>query len=142
MSTDSNDLNINVQHNMDATDNNIPLVPMNTGRVFMLEQSQNVDVKPAFEYGPIIPLFKSTNGQNSNVKRKTDRPSMWDTDEFKKEILKRLEQYNYDPERDYLLIAGHFIPIVIFIATVVAEWENVQVLFWSTGYEKYVIRKL
>jgi len=158
MSTDSNNItSSNISSSIDSNINgnlksqlmelvdSTPIVPAKVGRVFMLEQSQNVDVKPAFEYGPIIPLFKSTNGvgnSTAQIKKKTDRPSMWDTEEFREEILKRLEQWDYDPEKDYLLIAGHTIPIVIFIATVVAEWENVQVLFWSSGYEKYVVRKL
>lgn len=118
---------------------NAGINPKESGRVFLLEVSQNVDVGRALEYGPIVPLFKSTNGDK---KGKADRPSMWDTEEFKEQILKELEDHKYDPEKDYLLIAGHIIPIVIFVAAVVAEWENIHVLFWSSGYKKYVVRKL
>jgi len=118
-------------------------IPKHSSRVFMLEQSQNVDVVPAFQYGPIIPLFKSTTiDRNNKSEKKIDRPSMWHTEEFADEIIKKLEEHNYNPETDYLLVAGHVVPLIIFTCTVVSQWENVQVLFWSSGFQKYVVRRL
>lgn len=147
----SSDTNINTN----TSTNDVIITPKKIARVFLLEQTQNVDITPALEYGSIIPLFKSTNdgtetstvdstnkSDKSDKSDKFDRPSQWDTKRFTQEIIKQLENNNYDPEVDYLLVAGHVIPLVIFTCSVVGQWENVQMLFWSSGYQKYVMRRL
>lgn len=118
-----------------------------TSRVFVLEAVQNVPISSAEEYGKIVPLFEAAEipGGTSEKKLYSTRPSIWTEDEngsptLIKDILHKLESYNYDPEKDYLLIAGHMIPVVILIAAAVIEYEKVQVLFWSPDWKQYVVR--
>lgn len=118
---------------------NAPIInstTINTARVFLLETAQNVDVTSAMEYGPLIPLFKR--------EQTNDKPSIWG-EEFIDEFIYRLEQQNYNPEVDYLLIAGHMVPIAIWVASVTKEWDEarfVQLLLWSSGYGRYVVKKI
>lgn len=134
MSTDSQQANSQQQVNSQQ----IP-IKRKTSRVFMLEETQNVDVTSAYEYGPIIPLFKYTNADC--VDNKSDRPSIWKTGEFTREIIKRLEENDFDPENDYLLIAGHVVPTQMMSIAATIHWETIQFLFWSSYLGKYVARR-
>lgn len=123
---------------------NIVSETKHTSRVFVLESVQNVPISSAEEYGKIVPLFEAAEIPGEKRCYST-RPSIWTEDEngsptLIKDILHKLESYNYDPEKDYLLIAGHMIPVVILIAAAIIEYEKVQVLFWSPDWKQYVVR--
>ena len=111
-------------------------------RVFVLEITQNVDITAAFEYGGIVPLFKAT----SESEISNNKPSQWQTSKFMDEIIGRLEEHEYIPEVDFILIAGHMIPVVILVSAIIREWVDdakyVQALFWSSKFKRYIARKL
>ncbi len=118
-----------------------------TSRVFIVEEVRNVPIESAEEFGTIVPLFESAVIYDKKLY--STRPSIWEEDEDGKptlidEILDKLEKYNYDPEKDYILIAGHMIPVVILVAAVVGfgEYEQVKVLFWSPDWKQYVVRTI
>lgn len=121
-----------------------------TSRVFILEVAQNVNITLALEYGIIITLFQNTadnnNNDNDNNNGDKKRISQWETRKFGDEIIKRLEEYEYNPESDYILIAGHMISMTIMIAKVISEYyeshKYIKVLFWSSHFGRYVSRKL
>lgn len=112
-------------------------------RVFVLEITQNVDITAAFEYGGIVPLFKATSESES---ASNNKPSQWQTSKFMDEIVCRLEEHDYKPEIDFILIAGHMIPVVILVSAIIREWiddtKYVQALFWSSKFKRYIARKL
>lgn len=121
-------------------------------RVFVVEAVQNVPISSAEEFGKIVPLFESAeipNNRNIEGRSKpySTRPSIWTEDEngsptLIKDIIYKLEIFNYNPEKDYLLVAGHMIPTVILVTAAVIEYEKVRVLFWSPDWKQYVVRTI
>lgn len=104
---------------------------MNKGSiVFVLEQTE-VDVSPAKEYGRIAHVFRPNER----------RPSIW-TPEFREELLETFVEMGYDPENDYVVIAGRMVPLVKMVATLVAEYRTIRVLFYVSSEERYIVQRI
>lgn len=104
-------------------------------RVFVLEDQNSVDISKARIFGEEVYLFS---------KNEEDRPNVW-TERFCDECVERLEQQNYNPEIDYLLIVGHMPPIIILVATIIRNWgecESVKALFWTKQAQNYLLMEL
>jgi len=100
-------------------------------RVFML-QPHKVDISPAFEYGQVRFIFKK--GEN--------RPSIW-SDDFVEEVLNRLEDEEFNPQVDFLLAAGNFVPVVRAFAAIAKRYTPTpKVLFYDAVQARYLPLRL
>lgn len=96
-------------------------------RCFLVMRSTK-DVSGAEKHGDIVLLFPDNER----------RPSFWNSD-FIELALAKLEQYEYDPGFDYLLMAGNVVPISLVAAAVARESEvGPQFLFFDAAQQGYV----
>lgn len=115
-----------------------PAIGINTSRVFILEQINNVDITAALEYGQLCALFKTFKKENGKYY------NIWETEDFQDEIIKRLEELSYNPEIDYILVAGHMTSMVIFATTIISNFDSdyAKFLLWNSKKQKYIVREL
>lgn len=65
-------------------------------------------------------------------------PSMW-CDEFVRQTLHRLDQADYDPRRDYFVIAGNMVSMVRVVGALCAAWDvPIKALFYDAVRGEYV----
>lgn len=106
-----------------------------TARVFLLEPGQNVDVSHSANFGILTPIFE----------KKDFRPNVW-SNEFADEFVRRLDEHKYNPNLDYMLIAGHMVPLTICVANIVREWgdecDKIKFLLWDSKRFEYVPMEL
>ena len=95
-------------------------------KVFVLAPSEK-DVSKASMYGQIVFVFRPDER----------RPSVWDA-EFALSALDRLEQEQYDPTNDYLLLVGNFIAIIAFVAAVAEQYYSPKALAFDMTRQTYV----
>ncbi len=98
-----------------------------TRRVFILERDTRHDISGASRYGSVLPLFNDGERQ----------PSIW-SQHFADQIMSRLERNKFDQYVDYVLVAGQQVPVVLFVATCVAAYSNVNLLLFDSVNGEYV----
>jgi len=103
---------------------------MDKRRAFVLEPTR-LDVSQAREFGELHYIFDA--GER--------RASIW-SEEFQAEVVENLKRANFDPEKDLLVIAGHLVPIVLSLTTLLRVHRAVSVLFYSAVDRCYIERKL
>ena len=101
-----------------------------TARAFAVEQGKQ-DLSKAKEYGRIVYLFKADG----------ERSSIWSND-FPQEVLTALEEYNYDPENDYLIVAGSMVPIALAVGRLVSQFGSIKALLYNSSEGCYISRIL
>lgn len=100
-------------------------------RVILFEKPrQNIDISHAESFGEVHYLF-------SDERR---RCSAFNTDLFQATILKELDRMRYDPEEDYICIAGSMIVIAIGVVAVAKGYGDFKVLLFSSTENSYVER--
>ena len=97
-------------------------------KVFAIE-STNLDLGPTREYGDLVYIF-----ENSRV-------SIWDR-EFSQSIVDELFVLGFDPTRDYLVMTGHIVPLVLAVAAAVTAWGTIKLLLWSASERHYTEREV
>lgn len=90
-----------------------------TSRVFML-MPHDKNLSDARRFGELVMLYD----------KRESRPSIWDP-AFLLEALDRLQDYQYDPERDFVLLAGHMVPTVLFCCAIVQRWPKTRALCYD-----------
>lgn len=85
-------------------------------RVFVLEPTAYSMVK-AGRYGPLIFLFANESDH-----------SLWYTVEFIDEIKSMLKHRKFDPQLDVVAVSGKMISVAIFVATVTAVYDEVNLI--------------
>jgi hypothetical protein len=93
----------------------------------MVMPHKNVDVSLAARFGKLVVLFPT--GQ--------ERPGFWDP-ELVEEALDRMWDQHFDPDKDYLLIAGHMAPVVRIACALAREQIRAKALFWDSVSRHYV----
>jgi len=96
-----------------------------TARVFMLAPHDK-NVSRAKRYGELEMIYD----------RDESRPSIWDEAMYD-EALERLAELDYDPNHDYILIAGTMVPVVTFVARLVAEYGQIKTLCYDMVSGEY-----
>lgn len=94
-------------------------------RVFVLAPVDK-PIYTAAEYGEIVFVF---NAQ--------DRPIPHTSKEFQQAIIRKLESMSYDPQVDYLLLVGAFVPLIVFVATVCDQYLGPQALAFDMRQGSY-----
>lgn len=98
-------------------------------RVFMLLPNDK-DTRGAAGFGKLILLFQQDE----------QRPSIWDS-AFVDEAVRRLDLQNYDPDRDYLLVAGMMVPLVAMFTRLGFEYGHVMALCFDMRDNRYIAKR-
>lgn len=99
-------------------------------RVFML-MPHDKNVSRARRFGELEMIYD----------RNESRPSIWDEAMYD-EAVDRLGELDYDASRDFILIAGTMVPVVTFVARLVAELGQVKTLCYDMVSGEYVEKKM
>lgn len=99
-------------------------------RVFVL-QPGNKDFSGASRYGELVHVYDKNES----------RPSIWDS-EYVSEALDRLADAQYHPHVDFVLLAGHMVPTVLFCCALCNAYPAPQALCYDIVSGNYVIRRL
>lgn len=97
-------------------------------RVFVLEDNERFDTRSAETYGVRIFLNPPS--------------SPFTPEAFMGEVTKALETYHYDPDKDYILMAGPVQALALYIGTVMSEWLPINVLLYHAPSEKYQVKTI
>lgn len=97
-------------------------------RVVLVEET-NKDLGNAHIYGDVTVLMPKAS----------HRPSIWEQ-EFIRHIEKRLNEIDFNPELDYLLVAGSQISTSTVIASLASKYSSFKVLFWHASIKEYLPR--
>jgi hypothetical protein len=95
-------------------------------QVILLEPIRILDQVSAEKYGRIVYLFEDGR----------PRASFW-SDEFKMQLLARLEEVNYHPMVDYFMASGAIAPLSIALCTIVAEYGPTRLLIYHAVKRDY-----
>lgn len=99
-------------------------------RTFVLEPC-DLSIAQAQKHGKTVYLFDKNEA----------RSSIWDS-EFQQEIRDALAYHKFDSAKDYFVIVGRMVPIVIAITTLVKMFGTVRVLFYSATERTYIVRSV
>jgi len=94
-------------------------------KVFILEPCR-VDVAATETFGALHYVFPEG----------CKRSSFWSAD-YVEDAIKSLEHQRFDVVKDLFVITGHFNPIIIVVAKLVALHKSVNVLMWNSVHRKY-----
>lgn len=95
-------------------------------RAFYLEPTE-YPVDQAGQYGKVIQLFRS----------KKDHPPPLDK-RFGAALIKKLDDYQFNADEDYLIATGHMQSMVIMVGTVIEEYGPISVLCFDGDAKGYV----
>ena len=102
---------------------------MTTSRVFLFEDV-NFNISRAKEYGKLITLFPDGDA----------RPSVFQHEEIKSEVLKRLDELEFNPELDLFLVVGTVTHNLLPICFMLERYRRVRVLLFHSISRDYVVR--
>lgn len=99
-------------------------------RVFML-MPHDKNVRASRRFGELVVVFD----------KQESRPSIWDPS-FLLEALDRMQDYQFDPQRDYILVVGSMVPVVMWCAAAFHRWPGTRILCFDIASGDYVARTL
>jgi hypothetical protein len=101
-------------------------------RVFVLELDNcRHDVADAERYGRLETIFA----------RGERRGGMW-SEEFPREVIKRLVELDFKPSSDYIVAAGNTVALHVATCAMVSYYGPFRMLFWSAADRRYVTREV
>ena len=95
-------------------------------RAYMLTKHHNLDVELVDEHASLRYIFPSHDG----------RPGFWDP-RLVTEAIRRMRADGFDPDRDYLVVAGHMASTVRLAVAVADAWPSARGLFWDAIMKTY-----
>lgn len=99
-------------------------------RVIAIEPC-NFDLTPAMVFGEVVFLFERTG----------ERTSIWSED-FSSCVLDKLEEINYDPDIDFIVVSGAIVTLSLAIAVIAADYGVIKLLLYHSAEAGYVSRKI
>ena len=100
-------------------------------KVILIEKPKpSIDIKKASSFGEFVYLF---NGKDR-------RCSAFDTIKYQREMLRRLKAAEYDPENDYICVAGSVLILAICLVAISQVYDRFKVLLFSSTESRYVER--
>ena len=100
-----------------------------SSRVFVFEPTSK-DLGSASNFGKLEYMF-------DNDER---RPSIWEVDQLLDAIDARLDELDFNPEKDFILGAGATMPLMVIMHLLCCKYVTYKVLFWHASVSEYVPR--
>ena len=94
-------------------------------RVFVLRKQPNMDYSAAAHFGELVSLM---DGQKVN---------QYDPDQMSEFFVQTFEQYEFDPEKDYVLMAGTNIAIAQMFVFLLVNYGTIHCLNFNPLEVKY-----
>ena len=101
---------------------------MSRRRIFVFEPTR-LNIENARTYGEFVYIFGSATSDH--------RASIW-SPKFREQIIDRLTALAFDPEQDYILLAGNSVPLHIVVAALVAEYSSISAIAFNAQSRTYV----
>jgi hypothetical protein len=103
----------------------------NGPRCFMLESTK-------FDTSALVPKWAATDDDLIYLfdAKINPRPSTW-SGAFQSAIVRRLNETKFDPETDYIVGSGHFIPVTIMLGVIGMVFDSFSVLHFSPAERSY-----
>ncbi len=108
-------------------------------RVFLIEPTKHLDLAPALKYGELVTVFdpKSLQRRAADGSR-VFRPSVFNPNEYGRTFLADLERHDFDPDSDYVIVAGGVIGITIAVTAVMLKYGRARLLVFNSTQNEYV----
>ena len=100
---------------------------MTDRRVFMIDSDPKHDVSDARRFGSLQTLWG----------RHEPRPSVF-SHAFVKETTSRMDELEYDPEVDYIVVTGNVVMNTVLITSLAMRDDTVNLLLYDSAMEEYV----
>ena len=102
-------------------------------RVFLIEIPRRpLDTSGAAEFGDIVLIFGPEDR----------RCSIFDAAEFGNQVLVRLDEMQFNPEHDWLCVAGSMVTTVLVTAAALARYRRLRLLLYNATLGHYVERPI
>lgn len=98
-------------------------------RVFLLGPTDH-NIDDALRYGRLQIVFEGP------------RPSIFDHKRFSAEYCKRLRELNFDPDKDFVLLIGTAVPLILCTSFLLDEYGFFKALLFNAAKNCYVVRTL
>jgi threonine dehydrogenase-like Zn-dependent dehydrogenase len=106
---------------------------MRTRRAFLVEKlRQGFDLSTVKEYAEVDAVFNDGDR----------RSSLFAVEDFSADVVRQLERKSFDPDLDYLLVAGGTVQVVLTALAVVGRWGRVSLLLFNSTEDCYIPRKV
>jgi len=99
-------------------------------KVFVLEPVK-YDLSSVGEYGDIHYLYEANE----------PRSSVW-TSAFVNDCFSRLKNFDFNCDRDFILVSGAQVPLTLLVAHLVASFETVNLLLFDAKHNEYVHKSI
>lgn len=98
-------------------------------RVFVIERPRRHDVLSASKFGELVSVMDNEGLPKSDCG-------------YGEGVLAKLKGLDFDPDVDYIVLAGPVTTLVIGISHVFREYEKIRALYWdseSKSFKMYLI---
>lgn len=106
---------------------------MNRPRVIVIETPRDMSgLDKAGEYGDLRYLHTPEE----------PRPPMFAVLEYSTSVLEKLNDLEYDPLQDFIVMSGPSVTNYIGLAAIVAHCKTIRVLLWNANTRSYIERMI
>lgn len=99
-------------------------------RVFVIEPP-TVNIEPAEAWGEVIVLFPEGSGMNP-----------LDANVYAGRVIEKLEEEEFSPKNDMLLIVGPLIALTVCAGAIVSRFKTIRGLLYNPVKNEYVLRTI
>lgn len=100
-------------------------------RVVCVEPHSLINENNLGRFGEVVYLFDDMN----------IRPSIW-TEKYEDATLSRLDEIDYNPAKDFIVITAHMVPLIKVVAVICSEWGYLRGLFFHAKRDTYTIMRV
>lgn len=101
-------------------------------RVFVPEIPRRIDVSGAKKFGKIIPIFDEQER----------RESIFHCEKFGLDVIRRLDELEFDHESDYLCVSGKQLLTILVVLAAATRYSQVRLLVFDAARDEYVCREI
>ena len=99
-------------------------------RAFAVQFNNRFNLKPAAKFGEVTYLY-------------TDKvPPVSTPQVVIEEIISRLEHFAFDPSKDFIVLSGATVNVVLFVAAAVLAYEKIKLLMYDPVRHLYYEREI
>lgn len=94
-------------------------------RIFIIEPV-SYDISALYDMGEVIVLWEHS------------RPNIWDIDQFRRQLLERLDQHKFNHLSDSFALVGAVIPVAWATMTISEHYKLFTTVLWHSSHRTYV----
>lgn len=99
-------------------------------RAFAIQFNSRFNLKPAEKFGEVTYLY-------------TDKvPPIVTPQVVVEEVIERLEHFSFDPDKDFVVLSGSTVNVVLFVAAAILAYEKIKLLIYDPKRNVYYEREI